>query len=252
MDATIKKSDYNFDWKLSRYMGLYQILNPNCVKMYGYNPYHIIITGVIFGSCTILILDTISLYNSMHDLNLFLYSSTLIVTFYSLFFKLWVIMHNSDKIWDCFEITKFDILLYEGYDRKILQRWLRRSERFSYGLAILLIFATIGWVATPIIFNNTYVVTGNKDGSLNKYRLNVFNLNFLVTDTTYNRYFYVYFIIELLIIIFGSLIANITYLIMLIMCHTISGQLETICNVIESLGHDQAFSDNVIGIVIML
>lgn len=251
MNATIGKSDYSLDWKLARYMGLYQILNPNGVKIYGYNPYHIVITGVILGSCVVMMLDSIALYNSMLDLSLYLYSITLIVLFCSLFFKLWIIMRNSDKIWDCFEVTKSNILLYKGYDKKIFQRWSRRSERFSYGLAILLIFASIGWALSPVIFNNTYIVTKNIDGSVNKYSLNIFNFNFMVTDTTYNRYFYVYFFIELVIYIFSVMIAIITYLIMVIMCHTISGHLETICNVIESLGHDQTFSDNIIGIIII-
>lgn len=251
MDATIEKSDYSLDSKLARYMGLYQILNPNCVKIYGYNPYHIIITGVILGSCAILILDSIGLYNSMVDFSLYLYSTTLTVSYCCLFLKLFVIMRNSDKIWDCFEVTKSDILLYEKYDRKIFQRWLRRSERFSYILAILITIPTIIWALSPIIFNDIYVVTRNMDGSLNKYSLNILNLNFMVTDTTYNRYYYVYFFIEFIMYIFFAIISNITYLINVIMCHTISGHLETICNVIESLGHDQLFSDNIIGIIIM-
>lgn len=249
MDATISKSDYSLYWKLTRYVGLYQILNPNCVKIYGYNPYHIVMTGLLLGSCAIMVLNSFTLYYLMHNFILYLYFLVLTVSFSSIFYKLWFILRNSDKIWDCFEITKSDFLSYKGYDRKISQRWTRRSKRFSYSMTILIMFATIGWTLTPIIFNNTYIITQNIDGSFNKYRLNIFNINFMVMDKTYNGHFYVYYFIELVLFIFSIMIVLIISLIMVIICHAICGHLETICKVIELLGHGQPFSHNVIGML---
>lgn len=246
MDAK-NKQHRNFIYKLARCVGLYQMLNPDSITIYGYNVYHIVSTVLLCVFISVMILYLITLYSALHDIDEFMNVLLVTMTFWGSIYKSWIILRNSRKIWDCFNVTKLDILSYQRYDRDIFKNWSRRSMRLSYVFVVVLTLGTIFWALNPLIFQNTYIVSQNIDGSFNRYRMNINNLNFMVSDITYNKYFYVYYFIE--IIIFSIFLWNLimAYLIMTTLCHAYCSQLETICEGIESLGHSQESSDNVIG-----
>lgn len=246
MDITNEKH-VGIDWKLAKHICLYQILNPNSTKMYGCNVYHIALYGSLIAPFAVAILYLIILYHSMNDINATLYYSTITVTLWSLFYKLFIILRNSSQIWNCFEILKPDFLSYQRYDRKIFQRRQNSSRRACYAFIIVSIVSIIIWNSLPYIFKIGSVVTKNLNNSLNKFQTNVLNLN-CIPDGAYNIHFNVCYFIELFMCTYCVMITVIGISLILIMFYAFCGQLDTIKNALESLGHVQASSDNAIGI----
>lgn len=236
------------DSKLAKHIGLYQILNPNSIKMYGCNVYHIALYGSIIGPFAVTILYLIILYNSINDINATLYYSTMTVTLWSLFYKLCIILRNSSKIWNCFEILKSDFLLYQRYDKKIFQSWQSNSKRVGYAFIAVSIISIIVWNTLPYMFKIGFVDTKNRNNSLNKSHTNVLNLNCMISDGAYNMHFNVCYFIEFFMCTYCVMITIICIFLILIMFYAFCGQLDTIKNALESLGHVQASSDNAIGI----
>lgn len=70
-----KEKHYSFDWRVAKLMGLHQILNPDSIKIYGYNVFHIAMIAFVLEPFALNIynLKMIMIYYTTHDLVGFIY-----------------------------------------------------------------------------------------------------------------------------------------------------------------------------------
>lgn len=128
------------------------MLNPDSIKIYGYNAYHIIASVLLLRFITIMILYSITFYNALHTVDEFMNVLLITITFWGGIYKLWIILPNFRKIWDYFNVTKSDILSYQRYDKEIFQNWSRLSMQLFSTFVIIILFGSLGWTLNPFIF----------------------------------------------------------------------------------------------------
>lgn len=237
MDSKQEKQ-YIFNMKLARIMGLYQILIPNSFSIFGYNIYHIITVFFVSFTFAISMLFPIGLLYLRNDIIAIMYYMGCISNFLLSCFKMVNILYHSKDIWKCIDVTSFNYISYKNYDRNVFKNWQTRSIRVTYIYIVIALFAFFCWIFSPCIMNKSVIAIRNIDGSYSKYRMNIFNLYLIASNETYNRNFYIFYVIEIIISICYVYFTIVFDVLMLLVCFAISYQLETISNTIKSLGHE--------------
>ncbi|XP_016661271.2 uncharacterized protein LOC103309944 [Acyrthosiphon pisum] len=244
MDSKQEKQ-YIFNMKLARIMGLYQILFPNSTSFFGYNIYHVVTVFFVSFTFAISMLFPIGLLYLRNDIIAIMYYMGCISNFLLSCFKMVNILYHSKDIWKCIDVTSFNYILYKHYDRNVFKNWQTRSIRITYIYIVIALFAFFCWIFSPCIMNKSVIAIRNIDGSYSKYRMNIFNLYLIASNETYNKNFYIFYVIEIIISICYVYFTIVFDVLMLLVCFAISYQLETISNTIKSLGHEIYTRDNI-------
>lgn len=237
MDA-VKEKHYIFNWNLLKLIGLHKVLSPDTLKIRGYNVFHILIFFVlILPTITVLLQVPLSLYYLSNDVVTFSLFFGHMISMYVNVGKMSVILYHSNDIWNVIISLSLDSLTNRFYDQKIVQLWRKRINRILNSFIIFTAVAFIFWCMSPIISNDAYIITKNLDGSLSYYRQGIMNIIFTVSDSTYNKYYDLFVIQELLA--FSLSVLTLTYIdvIFIITSFSICCELDLVCNAIEALGH---------------
>lgn len=237
MDAT-KENQYIFNWKLAKYMGIYQILNPETVKIFGYNVYHVFAFFGVLCLSSISMLCPFGMVQLIKEENFFTFYLGCVINLLFSCYKMIIIAYHSKDIWDCIDVTSLNLLSYHHYDRNIFRNWRKRSIRTSYISIVSTMLAFCFWILSPIVFHNTIMTIKHDDGSSSNYRMNIFNMYIFASDVTYNKYFNTFFFIEIILAVWYFYFTIIFEVLMVMMCSALSCQLETISSRINLLGHD--------------
>lgn len=235
-----------FDSNLAKYLGLKQILNPNSMTMHNYNVYHIgLYLGIILPTIAMCMFWPIVFYYLKNDMITlvvyFGYMSNLLLSCY----KLITILYNSNKIWKFNEIFSTNFTSYRQTNGNIFKNRRRRSIQMTYTIFVIASVTFFVWGICPILVNDIFLSVKNIDGSIHKFRMNIFNMYFAVSDVTYNKYFYIFYSAEFIIYLchISSLIFyNIA---MIMISFRICDHLDVINNAFQILGYKTCSEDNV-------
>ncbi|KAF0766000.1 odorant receptor 46a-like, partial [Aphis craccivora] len=231
MDSKHEKQ-YIFNMKLAKIMGLYQILTPDSISIFGYNIYHIVI--VFFGAFMFVIsmLFPIGLLYLRNDMIALMYYMGCISNFILSSYKMGNILYYSKDIWRCIDVTNFYFISYKHYDRNLFKNWQTRSIRITYIYIVIALFAFFCWIFSPCVMNKSIITIRNIDGSYTSHE-------------TYNMHFYIFYIIEIIVSVCYVYFTIIFDVLMLLICFAISYQLETISSTIKSLGYNLSIQDSI-------
>lgn len=236
-----KKTIFNIG--LARLISLYQHLNPHSTKIRGYTVYHITNICIGFFMITVSMLGPFGLYHLMNDVIAFIFYLGCIINLPFSCYKIFIIIYYAKDLWICCEIGSYNFLSYQKYNKHILKTWRRKSTIISSALTTMAIMAIIIWTTTPYIFNKIIVTIKNIDGSYSKYRMNIFNLYFIVSAETYNKYFNEFYVLETIMGVFYMYFTIVFDILMIFMCFAICSQLETISDGMKSLGHNRTMDN---------
>lgn len=237
------KEEYIFSFILLKCIGLYQIIDPNTKKLFGYNLYHIFIC--LFG----LILFCIT---SMFPISLYYWSKDFVAIVYTIgcsenlifsYCKMLLILYYSQDIWNCMDVTNINFITYEKYNRNVFKNWKKISHRVTLVYCIMSILILTMWILYPLIFNTTFTIK-NLDGSYSNYKLNVLNMYLPISDEVYNHHYAIIYSVEIIGFITYFYFLTIFDIIVLVISCALLCQLSTISNAISSLGHGGSIIDN--------
>ncbi|KAE9528124.1 hypothetical protein AGLY_012546 [Aphis glycines] len=230
-----------FNLALAKFIGFYQVLDIEKVTFLGRrNVRYRIFVFLIVYECLIAVMMLLNgLYYSKNNITeSILYTGFVINMFYASY-KMYIVLTRSKDIWDCLSITQYDFTLYDHRDRRIiLDLWRNRSIWLTSTFMIFSFVMVTFYVTCPLVFNNTFIVMKNRDGSTSTYRMNVLNLYLFIPEEAYNNtYFNVFYIIEasgtyvlvLFVIIFDTIVMT--------LCLALSCQLHMNFAAFESVGH---------------
>lgn len=232
-----------FSLTLTKLVGLYQILDPDTCKIYGFNAYHI---GIFAFSLYLLvssILDLIGLYYWINDRMAFASHLGFLNNYLSALYKAAHIAYCSNDLWRLLRVSRFDSFSCGRYSREIFEKWQKFCTRMTYTYVITSFFCMIIWILVPTMFNDTMITIKNRDGSLSEYRMNIINQYILVQDETYNEYYNVFYCIETGMLISFLYLSMIYDYLVIIIFFTLSYQLETICDAVQNLGYRRSTDD---------
>ncbi|XP_050525060.1 uncharacterized protein LOC126896380 [Daktulosphaira vitifoliae] len=229
-----KYENWIFNMRLAKFLGYYYILNPKTdgsLKFY----YFLVKLGIIYivaiSTCFIF-----GLYHWKNDINQFTLQLAILQNMLFAIYRFYIIMKDSEIIWDILKITNLEFLSIENYNKNILNIWRAISIKYTYLITILTFYVMIVWSLCGYVFNNSYVTAKNHDGSYSSYHLNVYNLYFFVSADTYNTYFPIFHLIETLYAFVYCLFALPADITLISVCLSVVGQLEVINDSFENVG----------------
>ncbi|KAE9528101.1 hypothetical protein AGLY_012523 [Aphis glycines] len=155
-----------------------------------------------------------------------------------LVYKLWIIVHYSNDIWNCLSVTWYGFTSSFNFRRRhVLDRWRKRSMRFSTLFFFMYLFCLISYMGITQAFRNKITQVKNRDGSIGYYRENIVNLYIIVSDETYNTYYNTFFFAEALLTVSLAMFFLLFDMILVALCFAICGQIEMTKSAFESVGH---------------
>lgn len=238
------EKNYIFSLTLTKLVGLYQILDPDTCKMYGFNTYHVGIYVFSLYLFVISLLGLVGLYYSMNDWVAFVLNLGFPENFLFAIYKVIHIVHYSKDMWKLLGVSRFDLFSCGRYNRHIFEKWQRFCTRVTYAYVIILFFCMLIWTLVPCIFNSNTIMIKNRDGSFSEYRMNIINQYLIVSDVTYNKHYNAFYCIEIVILCSFLYITMIYDILVVIMFFALSYQLETISDAVQNLGYRRS-TDNI-------
>lgn len=235
--SLIKEDDSFSVINLTKLFGLYQILNPNTTKIFGYNMYHIIIVLIGLLLFAVSMLSPIGLYNLSSNMTEFSFPFGFIYNMLFSCYKMMIILYYSKDVWHNIVVTRFNFMSYQYYNIQLFKNWQKRAIRIICIFIIISILALSIWIAIPSVFNTTTVTMKNLDGSYSEYRMNIFNLYLIVSNKTYNEFFYIFYIVEISVCVGYYYFTILFDILTAVFCCSLSGHLETISDKIKSLAY---------------
>lgn len=236
---TGNEEKFIFNTAVAKIIGFYHLLNPETIKYRGFNIFHIIIVAffVFYSSPIIMVMYFNSFYYWANNptTSLVYLLNTTNCTFLS--YKMVVIIYHSENIWNCMEITRFDFLSYKFYNKSILEKWRTISIKITTIYSTMIFLGFSCYILSPLLFTDSYYSIKNHDGSISNYRLSVFNLYSLLSSETLNKYFILFYSIEVLDSCAYGIVFILFDIILVTLCLAITCQLQMISRAFESIGH---------------
>lgn len=234
-----KAEEYIFSLKTAKMIGLYQILDQSSKKFWGYNIYCVAFMAVTFiVDCIPAMVFSIGLYVWRNDTLTFFYNIATVGNISFAFFKNCMLAYNSKDLWNCVEVTSFNFLShYQHYNGDLSKQARNRVIRLTNAYGMLMIIVSIFWILSPIILSGTAVNLKNVNNSYSTYRLNLLNPYILVSSETYNDYFFIFYFIEMIIVISVTFFYYLVDIFIVSVCFALSCHMEKICEAIRLLGY---------------
>jgi len=223
--------------KLSKMIGLYQILDPNSPQILGYNIFHLVVTFFTLYEMIILMFCLFGMYYWMNNISQVILQLTFFANFSFGCYKILVLIRNRDNMRKYIEVACNDFIKYKHQENNVIfSKYRFKSLILTYAYVLIGQLILFAWSSTPLIFNNNYVTLMSLNGTPYSYHLNTFNIFFPVTSAIYNRYFILFYILEVLFGFLYVIFSNIFDSLLISMCCAISSNLKTIGNIYTTLG----------------
>lgn len=237
---------------LAKLMGLTHILNPEALKLCGFNVYHLVFGFLVLYLGLVSVITCINglYYWTNHRAEAILHLGSAEIFIYSCY-KMSILIRKSREIRNCLSITCFDFTTY-GSSRvvRLLEMWRNRIILITSVFAVGCLFATLMFASCPVMFRNGFTTVKSLDGTQSLYRINVLNLYATWSDETYNTHFGTFYLVEvtgLILFIFFNVVFD---TLMIILCLAFVGQLKVINAGFESSGPKRFIEDSVQSIFI--
>jgi len=238
-----KKTKYIMNIELMKLTGLYQILNPDTPKSFGWNIFKLGgILGIVYRTLVFMMCN-LSIYYSLNDFTeVVKYFMLIIATLFALI-KMSFIILNSNALWNFINLTSIDYLTYKGQQKYILIDARNLSISISNIFTLSWIAIILVWILSPILIKDNFINVKSKNDTYSQYRYNMLNLIFPVSAQFYNNNFIVFYFLEsIALIVYGYSMMVFDNLVFSV-CITITYQLKSIALSYCSLGYNNVDID---------
>jgi len=233
-----------FNIRLAKFIGLYQILNPETLKYRGINIYHIVVAfNLLYMGVISIMMNIIGVYCWSVNLPLSMDYFWKAESMFYLIYKWFVIVRYSDAIWNCLSVTRYDFTSLSSQNRQTLDNWRRRSVWLTTFIATMYLSSLVSYLSSSLVFSNEKLPVKNHDGSIGNYRQSVMNLYFIVSDETYNAQYNTFYIIESAYLALSTVLFFTFDLLLISLYFALCCQIKLVCSAFESLGH-KSLHDN--------
>jgi len=215
--------------RLMKKTGFYQLLDSHSLKVFGHNVFKCMSVVQMSILLSVAFLSAANIYYFSDDINTVMMYSMLITSDVLSILKIYYILQNLDTIWNCTQMTSIDDLCYKYHDRRILEDG--RSKSSSYSILIMFMWLNLVafWSLGPLFVTNYFLIVEQKD-EIYRYRYNILNFAFPVTDRFYNDNFMIYYWIEFIVLVLWCHCTMNFDVLLLSMNITFKYQLKTIAN----------------------
>lgn len=238
MDS-LKIEEVAINLKLLKRFHFYQLFDPAGVKIFGWNAHRsVFILFIIITQIIMIYAD----FGLIIDLDLANANSVLVISThlenYICLAKQIVLLCNVNKIWDLFDVTRFNFLRSKLCRRHVKKLWGSRDQliKITNVYFVFTSSVTTQWLIFPIILN-TFLESEN----VNEDRLhNILQFRYPVSLRTYNEYYVMFYLLEFLVAAFMLFTAIMSDSILISICWTLSTQYEILTQGFKDIGYDES------------
>lgn len=215
--------------RLMKITGFYQLLDSRNLKLFGHNVFKCMSIVQITVLILVAFIFFLNIYYFSDDINTVMMYSMLITSDVLSIMKLYYILQNSNTLWNCIQMTSIDNLYYKYHDRRILEEGQSKSKSYSILIMFMWLNLMTFWALVPLFVTN-YFLTIENNNKIYRYRFNILNFAFPVTDQFYNNNFKIYYWIEFTVMTLWCHCTMNFDVLLLSMNITFKYQLKTIAN----------------------
>lgn len=228
-------------------LGFYQLLDPKGPHIFGYHIYRTVIKIFLLIVQFITIFGAIGLFIDEEDSGATFgksYSFEIIIILTNCILsslKMYMLVSNSNIIWNLFELTCVDFLKCSQHSKSITANFVKRCKKsttITKWIARSFLIGLILWMMGPFITDKKY----EEPNASHRY-LNIINLKFPVTVNIYNDYYFVFYLMEVAVgfcIVYGSVLVD---AFLMSFCWVISAQYQSVTKAYETLGYNELGSE---------
>jgi len=175
----------------------YHMIYPNSLQFFNQNVYRLFcLLFIAFNLCVLLLGHVgmlINKNNSFNDIDLLQLIFSYIFCYLSVI-KISVFLHKANTVWELFDMARLDFLTSKSCRKNINTLYVCRDwiiKASSYFVFAILVLG-IQWMFMPLVINAF-------DDTVNRRNQNVINIHYPVSNHTYNRYFVIFYVSELIV-----------------------------------------------------
>jgi len=186
------------NFKLFKQLQFYQIFHSSGIKIFGWSIHQLFyIVYALVGLCIQCYGLSTSFYNNCKNISeidyfLIVYVSTY---YYLSLWKLFKCLKDRKNFLDLFKIAQLDFLTTKeciNYN-KLLYKQREKNLKFAINFLIFSFVVCIQWFIFPLLINEIIHFE-----NLNVRAQNVLNLCFGVSPQTYNKYYFIFYLLEII------------------------------------------------------
>jgi len=205
-------------------------------ELYGHNVYRTLNYVLLAFNVMAILVCGWSVYCCLDDYyDAIMYLLMFIVLVYNTL-RTYYLIRNSDAIWNCMDFASVEFLTYGRHGQEgVLRAGRARCANLTNFFATLWAVACVYWMIPPLLnmdFDRDPRVTAAK------YRLNVFNFLYPVSQQFYNDNFTLFYVAECIVMAYNTYVLILYDVVIVSFCITTSVQLETVSGAFKSLGYD--------------
>lgn len=206
------EKNYAINLTLFKIIGFYQLIDPDAVKIYGYNIYKIINIMLVTITTVITVvglsgytyqIDNYSLDDVFKSMKTLFYIACITIGNV----KMIIIICNAEKLLKLFNIAH-ESFFSNKYCRQKYFKLVHHGHRLStifIWYFILFMSTGIMWMIVPIvILNNHHVDNIQTQNNENIPKINVINLKYPISVNTYNKFYNTIYVIESVMTLYSA------------------------------------------------
>jgi len=236
--SAMENDEVLFTLGFYKWIHLYHMIDPNDYRIFNYHFHRLAAVLLIVTVQFFLLFGTIGIFLEMEDsvgiidntMKLGIFMCNVISVL-----RMSIIITNADKIWSLLDVMRVQFLKSQHCrkHRRILEKFKNKFSSYSKYLIIIYFTTVVLWMLYPLTVNID--IEKNRNGNV-RYE-SILNLPYPVNINTFNQYFWIFYVIEIIILLYFTIALVIdTFIISL--CLVITVQYETLHKAFASIGNE--------------
>jgi len=216
---------------------LYNIIDPNSQKIFNRNAYRLFcIVSITVHLCMFFIGHVgffVNMDDKLNDIDIVLMGVTY-SQYYLGLVKIIVLIYRADIVWVLFDMAKLDFLTSEVCRKNISTLYNRRNwiikatNRYCFGQFVI----SLQWILSPLVIN-----AFDDNPNIHRYE-NILNFRFPFSIHIFNKYYVLFYFIELMFILFIMYTAIIVDTFIMSFCWVVGNQYQLLTKSISDIGYE--------------
>lgn len=249
MKLSIESNNFAIDLALFNQIPLYHLVNPCSRKLFNLNVYQLILILItIIIECIIIYGLTghfIDMEDTTDEISALLLIFANIVNLMTLL-KITNLVCKANNIWELLNTLRVNFLTSKHCRKNIniLFNYHEKSTKIIYFVSSFLVLGYFIWAGFPLLFYATSFQDVDSAFPTSQRMDNILNYRFPVNVYTYNKYFILFYIIELGILTLMVFMHAVFEIFIISFSYIIVAQYEIIALAFENVGCEESMTQN--------
>eukprot|EP00102_Acyrthosiphon_pisum_P023155 XP_016660365.1 PREDICTED: uncharacterized protein LOC107883911 [Acyrthosiphon pisum] len=216
----------------------YHIFNPNGTKIFNCNAYRLLL--FLYGSIVncIVVFSTLGFFVEMDDTMSFtdlFVAIFVLINFFLCYWRICVFMYNVNAIYDVLSVSRFDLLKSKHCCKNVnvLNDYRDRTIKITNYFFLFSSTVMSQWIIYPLVV----IAFTMPEDEYGRFQ-NIMNLRYPVSTYTYNQYYFIFYLMEVMVAIFTMYAMIFPDILLMSVCWAIIAQQEVLTQAFKNIGHE--------------